>query len=314
MEDHFGAATAFVRRQNAALKCLDTIRPRSHDTPYSLLGTAVDYRIRFYFEDAASQPLVAEKGAMLLARGDGPLYVGNALVEGPLDGIGPRPALDESCVSRFFCALMEFLDGLPAGRRLEPSDEETLCRFCVVLAYFEQAFRAGPERMADTSLVRDSSPAVEDLLGIAHPDWVEDLAAQSRLFLERSEDRVVQPHILNPDFEGSRDVGGADADLIIGSALIDIKATVNPKIESRWLWQLLGYALLDYTDQYCIDTVGVYLSRQGRFLEWPIDELAQQLATQHAICWDDVRAEFQQTTSTMLARTSTANPAAIRQY
>ncbi len=142
-------------------------------------------------------------------------------------------------------------------------------------------------------MLRDHRPSVDKLLSIAERDWVEDLAAQSRLFHERAAGRLTEPCWLNPTFEGSNDVGGADADLILGSALIDIKATVNPKIGRPWLWQLLGYALLDYSDQYGIDTVGVYLSRQGHFLEWPIEALVIEISPQPT-SWDTARADFRQ--------------------
>ena len=176
-----------------------------------------------------------------------------------------------------------------------------MCRFCVGLAYFDQAFRTGPERLADSPLLRDRRPAVEDLLSIAPPEWVEDLVAQSRLFCERARNRVMQPHWLNPTFEGSNDVGGADADLIMGTSLVDIKATVTPRIGRQLLWQLLGYALLDYSNQYGIDTVGVYFSRQGHFVEWPVDRLAQEISSNEAISWDVVRSDFQQAISATAA-------------
>ena len=300
MQEHFGAASGFVRRQNAALGSLSTIRPQVGKAPYSSLGTAIDYRIRYYFQEAINQSLVAEQGAMLLAGGDGPIDLLNVFFDSP--GLGTRsyPILEASFVSDFFYALTELVEGLPCGQLLEKRDEEMLCRFCIILAYFDQAFRAGPERLADSPLSRDRNPTVEDLLSIAQHEWVEDLAAQSRLFHERVGGRVMQPHWLNPTFDGSSDVGGADADLIMKSTLIDIKATVNPKIGRPWLWQLLGYALLDYSDQYGIDTVGVYLSRQGCFLEWPIEVLISEISSRDTISWDVMRRDFRQMASTML--------------
>lgn len=81
--------------------------------------------------------------------------------------------------------------------------------------------------------------------------------------------------VLNPTFfEGSMDVGGADGDLISGDALIDIKARMKPEVKADDLFQLLGYVLLDYEDMWAIRKVAVYLARQGRYLEWGLDELA----------------------------------------
>lgn len=86
---------------------------------------------------------------------------------------------------------------------------------------------------------------------------------------------------LKPTFVGSRDVGGADADLIADRCLIEVKAAVNlAKIGRRWPWRLLGYALLDYDDAYEIDSLGLYLPRQGMLIQWPLDEYASRLAGQ----------------------------------
>ena len=79
------------------------------------------------------------------------------------------------------------------------------------------------------------------------------------------------PHSLNPNFDGSLDIGGADADLIVEGTLIDIKATITQKIRPDWLWQLLGYVLLDYSDRHRINSIGLYMARQGIFFQWDLE-------------------------------------------
>ncbi|TJZ94450.1 hypothetical protein [Actinacidiphila oryziradicis] len=37
-------------------------------------------------------------------------------------------------------------------------------------------------------------------------------------------------------------------------------------------WQLLGYLLLDTSDRYRLDTLGLYLTRSGTLATWPLDE------------------------------------------
>jgi hypothetical protein len=44
--------------------------------------------------------------------------------------------------------------------------------------------------------------------------------------------------------------------------------------------QLLGYALMDFTDRYAIDTVGMYLSRAGALIVWPLEDYLTLLAPQ----------------------------------
>ena len=165
-----------------------------------------------------------------------------------------------------------------------------LCRYCLVLANLESAFRAGPHVMEGTPLVQKHDPTVDDLLAVHGEDAVTDMAAQSRLFLEAAADRLTGPHVLNPTFDGSADVGGADADLILDATLIDIKSTIAPKLSRSWLWQIICYCMLDYTDEYRLTACGIYLSRQGIFLEWPLTELVESIST--GIRWPTVREAF----------------------
>ena len=52
-----------------------------------------------------------------------------------------------------------------------------------------------------------------------------------------------------PAFAGSTDIGGADADFIVGGLLLDCKATTTPtRLGSTEIGQLAGYLLLDYDD------------------------------------------------------------------
>lgn len=82
--------------------------------------------------------------------------------------------------------------------------------------------------------------------------------------------------LLDPDFgQTSRIVGGADVDLIIDGALIDIKTTKEKKLD-EYLWsQIVGYAILAEESLNTesniprINTLGIYFSRYGDV--WNID-------------------------------------------
>lgn len=81
-----------------------------------------------------------------------------------------------------------------------------------------------------------------------------------------------------PEFEGSRDIGGADADFILGGLLLDCKATIMPrKLGADEVSQLAGYLLLDYPNEYGIREVGLYLSRQGTVISWTVPEFLDLL-------------------------------------
>ncbi len=76
--------------------------------------------------------------------------------------------------------------------------------------------------------------------------------------------------LLNPVFAASSQlVGGADADLITGDLLVDIKTTKKSAIDVVHLDQLLGYLLLARKARSVdptfpvVDRVGLYYSRHG---------------------------------------------------
>src|SRR4051794_34317316 len=74
---------------------------------------------------------------------------------------------------------------------------------------------------------------------------------------------VPEEVVVAPTFAGTAEVAGADADLVAGGLLLDVKATANPARlpTSETVWQTAGYVLLDYDDEYRIDRVGWYLAR-----------------------------------------------------
>ena len=192
------------------------------------------------------------------------------------DASPEEPVLPVGVVTGFFDALDDLLAGTPpVGRRLDRSQEAQLARHCIVLALFEEIVRAGSR--IRSPLLASRYTSVADLLTIAEPHWVEDLCNISLLFHERHSNLLSLPATLNPTFEGSRDVGGADADIIVDGCLIDIKTTINPRVEPMWLCQVAGYVLLDYGDEYAIDHVGFYLARQGIMIRVPLSEFVSAL-------------------------------------
>jgi hypothetical protein len=101
-------------------------------------------------------------------------------------------------------------------------------------------------------------------------------------------------------FDGSADLN-ADADLIAGGMLVDFKAGQGgkPRVDGTRaaslgrtdLDQLLGYALMDYSNQYGLHTVGLYAVRFGYLGAWPLTELIERMAGRR-IDLPDVRAQF----------------------
>jgi hypothetical protein len=79
----------------------------------------------------------------------------------------------------------------------------------------------------------------------------------------------------------------ADADLIAAGLLLELKTTLGgtradgtrrAALEKIDLYQLIGYALLDFDDTHHICEVGVFNARYGYLTTWPLQSLLTELA------------------------------------
>lgn len=159
----FPGATAFAKKVNQGLEGIETIRP-SHTVPYSTIGTALDYRIRYYFQLTPHQELVAWHGACLLY---------HTIASPDRDAEVHVSYADENGEPLFGEELMDFFSSLdtmlrrsaPVGRRLDRPQEELLARYCVVLALFEEVQRAYISRNSPLyELKKRGAPSVDNLL------------------------------------------------------------------------------------------------------------------------------------------------------
>jgi len=80
--------------------------------------------------------------------------------------------------------------------------------------------------------------------------------------------------LLNPSFDSSPLLGGADADLIVNQTIIDWKVVNDPRRDLRTsLAQLLGYSLLSNLDGKPLETCTLYFARHGIQFSLPISEI-----------------------------------------
>ena len=127
---------------------------------------------------------------------------------------------------------------------------------------------------------------LDDLAAAVPAYVVNDIRAQMALAADpgpfaRMRKLPAPARICGPVFDGSMHLGGADADFILNRRLIDCKATIRPDLMSRSeIYQLAGYLLLDYTDVYGINMVGLYLSRQGALISWSVQDFLDLLGCQ----------------------------------
>lgn len=274
IKQHFSQTSALTRDANRQLKNVVTLRPivqAGEQYPYGTLGAAIDYRVRYAFAITPFHEFVAWHGAVLLARSG---------------------SYSRGLVQAFFERLDTTVNALqPVGRILDTADEQALDRFCIVLSLFEQVYRSNAY-VRGPLLLPVVKRSVEELLAIPQAVELDDLGALFALFYDRYHSLLSRPSILNPIFAGSLDIGGADADFIVDGCLIDMKATISPQIKADFLYQLAGYVLLDYNDTYHINSVGIYMARQGMLFSWPIAEFLQKLSGADPASLGALRQEF----------------------
>lgn len=294
LQEQFPYTRSFVQNANKELRATDTIES-AEQVPYSTIGTALDYRVRYYFAITAPETLVAWNGANIARGNVMKVFLNSAgkIEFLPLDEeLHETSSVVGSVVPEFFGSLSEVLTQTqPVGRRLSTEDERILARYCIGLALFEQVFRVGRIPLGSPLIFPSPIETLSELLARIQQSWVDDLCALSYAFYDSQGELLSRPSMLNPTFDGSLDVGGADADLVVDRCLVDIKATIKPKLSAAWLYQLLGYVLLDYSNQYEIHTVAIYFARQKKMLRWSLDSLIGELAG-GSISADALRAHF----------------------
>ncbi|MDG4793056.1 hypothetical protein [Micromonospora sp. WMMD1082] len=188
----------------------------------------------------------------------------------------------------------------PAG--FADRGDEWWARVCYALALLVELYRAASVEYSRLMRLSESSRAA-DLLGLATDAEVTDLVAMRDLAAERLLSGLPPgPVTTGMTFDGSADLN-ADADLIAGGMLVDIKSGQGGKpradgtraasLARTDLDQLLGYTLMDYSDRYGLHTVAVYAARFGHLATWPIAELGERMAGR-PIDLTRLRAEFAQ--------------------
>ncbi|KYP81757.1 hypothetical protein [Ferroacidibacillus organovorans] len=142
-------------------------------------------------------------------------------------------------------------------------DERGLYEACVFLGYMEAYYRSGYVRQNGYDV---DSREVHDLSQIA--DKTMDVEA-----FFKKENRI----LYNPTFgDMSALVGGADADFVIDTMLVDIKTVRRLGYQAEHMRQLIGYYILSKFDRDFpveIGKIGVFFSRFNRFVYLTIADI-----------------------------------------
>ncbi len=154
--------------------------------------------------------------------------------------------------------IASFHDRRLAFRRHQLAIDE-LIPDCITLAKLESVFRS-----------KQDFP--DSLIFTVDEHDVADLKSLIKL-VDASKFRASAQCLMNPIFnKSSADVGGADADFIIDSTIIDIKTTKHLIFEREYFRQLVGYYLLNKRENNLhgeITTLGIYFSRFAVLATFP---------------------------------------------
>jgi hypothetical protein len=195
-------------------------------------------------------------------------------------------------------AVTEF-DGPRFPTTREP---ELLARGCWALSYLTELGRGVPPERSPLAALDSRSVSGADLLELASPAALGQLAA-----LREQAEEVLLPALasrvgrwaVGPTFEGSK-LMNADADLIAAGTLVEIKTVLGSKrkdgsryavLDAHMLFQLVGYVLLDFHDEFNIREVALFNARYGDLATWDLQELLDSLAG-HPVDLSTLRSEF----------------------
>ena len=258
----------FVRHECGKVKSLNTSIPCESRTAARLVGTAFDYRLRMHFQT----DFVSSTGVVLGI---------DRLIR---FGSGHGRSTDRKWAK----ATVELLKDTPSA------DLELQAKVSVVLAWLDWGYRSGGRwsgglRTIAAAVGKGAGPWEWDRYTASiDPSTATEVADIMQLTRFPKAESVV----CGVSFDGSRFVGGADADLVLDGCLYDVKTTVTPRDKMPLnLRQVIGYALLDWNDALALKEVGFYFSRQSAWLSWGLRDLVRQTA-EPGVTLRQLREEF----------------------
>ncbi len=159
-------------------------------------------------------------------------------------------------------------------------DQDPVARGCWALALATELFRAGPMAL-DGPLGHLPYPTtVDNLLDLAPPAAISQLSKLRVVFETVLLPELAPRHgawVLGPTFAGSR-LMAADADLVAAGLLLELKTYKTLSLGLHDVLQVVGYALLDFDDEYRIDTLGLFNARYAKLATWRLYDLLHELA------------------------------------
>lgn len=175
-----------------------------------------------------------------------------------------------------------------AGEALTAGDDDRFLQACWALAVLTEGWRSLQALLRSKlfEAIAVGEYLLDAALQLAPEDGLRQLRELREVANERLYPHLGQPVHIGPNFSTGH-LLKADADLIAGGALIDLKATLGranragaraDTVSPLTVRQILGYALLDYDDEYNITDVGRYSARYGNLTTVPASEALELAA------------------------------------
>ncbi|HEY6786592.1 MAG TPA: hypothetical protein VI365_04700, partial [Trebonia sp.] len=265
------------------------------------VGTAADWLLRFLLHPRPSLKLAAA-GAALCGRRSGMAEALNEIAESL--GYDSEAVLDASTTD---------FTGPVQGNDTDPGQ---LARACWALALLTEMFRNPmAAMMGPLGRSRGRRASASELLDLASPAALGQLAAFREVFtstLLPQLGRRPGRWILGPTFTGSALIK-ADADVIAAGLLLDLKTDSKLSLGVTTIFQVIGYALLDFDDAYQLAEVGTFSARYAYLATWDLGALLDELVGHH-VSLPSVRGEFRQLLVTQLpvGRGGLGRPQAVK--
>lgn len=232
---------------------------------YALIGTAFDYLLRFYLKrlnpDAVTRIWVAES---VLEHPFSPLLE-DAVIHADT---GEILSFTETDLTRKVQEIIEQAKAVHTSYLSSGEITDKVLESTLLLAQLDPIYRSGYIDENIGTVYKEDITDLRNLISIVNPEMF----------------RAKESCILNPTFgNASRLVGGADADLLIDSTLIDIKTTKNLKLIPDDFHQIVGYYILSRIggmdgapSGLSIERVGIYYSRYGVLYTVPLNTVVSE--------------------------------------
>lgn len=157
-----------------------------------------------------------------------------------------------------------------AGKRFDYPERFPVPSRYVAMALMDGKVRNTPKLYIDQKRIAGE---LQRQLPMDFKSTIDDVAQIVESFRSVFPPSLINPEVvhLNPTFPCSHLVGGADANMILGDTLWDIRTTARTApLDLDTIIQQIGYWLLDYGNTYELNQVIWYYSRQQCFFTYDL--------------------------------------------